>query len=161
MGWDWMIKKANKKSAKTVKKSIMKKPSSKKPVLLSGGNPQIAKEIGDAPVQAYIEALSDWKYDIAKRLDDLIAKHIPHSIKAVKWNSPFYGLEGQGWIIAFHTFNKYIKVSFFHGIGLEPIPPGGTSKEARWVDIRENEFDEKQIIKWIKQAADLPGWGKI
>jgi hypothetical protein len=134
-----------------------KKPS-KKPKLLSGGNPQIAKADGDAPVQAYIEAMPDWKRDIGRRLDALIVRGVPHVRKAVKWNSPFYGIEGQGWFLSFHTFTKYVKVTFFRGTSLRPAPPGGTSEEARWIDIHEDDFDEAQIAKWVKQAAAMRGW---
>ncbi len=128
--------------------------------LLSGGNPQIAKGDGDAPVQAYIAAMPGWKQDVGKRLDSLIVKNVPHVRKAVKWNSPFYGVERQGWFLSFHVFTRYIKVTFFSGTSLQPVPPGGTpkSKDARWIDIHEGEFDEAQMTKWVKQAAKLPGW---
>jgi len=140
------------------------KPPKSKPaavVLLSGGNPQIAKADGDAPVQAYIEAMPGWKHDVGKRLDALIARCVPKVRKAVKWNSPFYGVEGQGWFLSYHVFTKFVKVTFFNGASLQPLPPGGTekSKEARWLDIREDDaLDEKQLAKWIKQSAALPGW---
>jgi len=130
-----------------------------KPALLAGGNPQIAKADGDAPVQAYIAAMPDWKRDIGKRLDALIVRHVPHVRKAVKWNSPFYGIEGEGWFLGFHVFARFVKVSFFRGTSLRPPPPGGTGKEGRWIDIHENDFDEAQLTTWIKQAAALPGWG--
>ncbi len=126
--------------------------------LLAGGNPQIAKADGDAPVQAYIAAMPGWKRDIGQRLDALIMEHVPNVRKAVKWNSPFYGTEGHGWFLGFHVFTQYVKVSFFQGTSLQPAPKGGTGKEARWIDIRENDFDEAQMISWIKQAALLPGW---
>jgi hypothetical protein len=126
--------------------------------LLSGGNPQIAKADGDAPVRAYIEAMPDWKRDIGKRLDALIAQSVPNVRKAVKWNSPFYGVEGQGWFLSFHVFTRYVKVTFFRGTSLGPVPPGGTGNVARWIDIHENDFDEAQIADWVKQAATLPGW---
>jgi hypothetical protein len=133
-----------------------------KPVrLLRGGNPQIAKGDGGAPVQAYIAAMPGWKSDIGKRLDALIVGNVPDVRKAVKWNSPFYGIEGQGWFLAIHVFTRYVKVSFFRGASLRPIPPGGTpkSRDARWIDIREgDELDEAQLAKWVKQAAALPGW---
>lgn len=133
-----------------------------KPVkLLSGGNPQIAKADGDAPVQAYIAAMPGWKHGLGKRLDALIVRNAPHARKAVKWNSPFYGIEGQGWFLAIHCLTKYVKVTFFAGMSLRPIPPGGTekSKEARWLDIYEgDELDEAQMAAWVKQAAALPGW---
>lgn len=128
--------------------------------LLSGGNPQIAKGDGDAPVQAYIAAMPGWKCDLGRHLDALIARAVPGVTKAVKWNSPFYGVEGQGWFLSFHVFTHYVKVTFFQGLSLDPVPPGGTerSKEARWIDIREGMFDEAQMEKWVRQAAQLPGW---
>jgi hypothetical protein len=132
-----------------------------KVVLLSGGNPQIAKADGDAPVQAYIAAMPGWKRDLGKRLDALIVRCVPRVRKAVKWNSPFYGLEGQGWFVSFHVFTRYVKVTFFAGTSLRPVPPGGTpkSKDGRWIDIYEDdELDEAQIETWVKQAAALPGW---
>jgi hypothetical protein len=130
-------------------------------VLLSGGNPQIAKADGDAPVQAYIAAMPGWKRELGKRLDALIVRNVPNVRKAVKWNTPFYGIEGQGWFLGFHVFTRYVKVSFFRGTSLRPVPPGGTarSKDARWIDIREgDELDEAQMATWVKQAAVLPGW---
>ena len=133
-----------------------------KPVrLLSGGNPQIAKGDGDAPVQAYIAALPGWKRDIGRKLDALIGKSVPGVKKAVKWNSPFYGIEGQGWFLGVHAFTRYLKVTFFRGAALRPVPPGGTekSKDARWIDLHEGDaLDEKQLAEWLKQAAALPGW---
>jgi hypothetical protein len=133
----------------------------RKPKLLSGGNPQIAKGDGDAPVQAYIAAMPGWKRDIGAQLDALITRTVPDVQKAVRWNSPFYGRPGQGWFLSTHCLTKYVKVTFFQGRALEPVPPGGTPKsgEARWLDIYENNgFDEKQLAVWIKQAAALPGW---
>jgi hypothetical protein len=129
--------------------------------LLSGGNPQIAKGDGDAPVQTYIAAMPGWKRDLGQHLDALIVRTVPHVRKAVKWNSPFYGNEGQGWFVSFHVFTRCVKVTFFSGRSLKPIPPGGTakSKDARWIDIEEgDEIDEAQMAKWVKQAAALPGW---
>lgn len=141
------------------------KPTGVKPgekvVLLSGGNPQIAKADGDAPVQAYIAAMPGWKSDLGKRLDALIVRTVPHVRKAVKWNSPFYGIEGQGWILTFHVYTRYVKVTFFAGTSLQPVPTGSTpkSKDARWIDIHEgDELDETQLATWVKQAAALPGW---
>ena len=131
----------------------------RKAKLLSGGNPQIAKADGNAPVQAYIAATPGWKSDLGKRLDTLITRNVPKVRKAVKWNSPFYGIEGQGWFLSFHVFTRYIKVTFFKGTSLRPAPPGGTGKEARWIDIHEDDFDAAQMAKWVKQAAKLPGWG--
>lgn len=128
--------------------------------LLSGGNPQIAKADGDAPVQAYIAAMPGWKSEIGKRLDAIIVRNAPKVRKAVKWNSPFYGIEGQGWFLTFHVFTRYVKVTFFRGSSLRPVPPGaGKDKQARWIDIYEDDkFDEAQMAKWVKQAAALPGW---
>ena len=129
--------------------------------LLSGGNPQIAKADGDAPVQAYIAAMPGWKSDLGKRLDALIVRNVPDVRKAVKWNSPFYGIEGQGWFLSVHVFTRYVKVSFFRGTSLRPVPPGGTvrSKDARWIDIHEgDELNEAQMATWVKLAAALRGW---
>ena len=134
---------------------------SKRVKLLSGGNPQIAKAGGDAPVQDYIAAMPGWKSKIGKRLDALIVRTVPNVRKAVKWNSPFYGIEGQGWFLSFHVFTRYVKVTFFNGASLRPVPPGGTpkSKDSRWIDIYEGDtIDEAQIATWVKQAAALPGW---
>ena len=131
----------------------------KKVVLLSGGNPRIAKADGDAPVKAYIAAMPGWKRDIGRRLDALVVKTVPGVRKAVKWNSPFYGVEGQGWFLSFHVFARYVKVTFFKGTSLEPLPPGESKhKEVRYLDIREDGFDEAEVAKWVKQAAALPGW---
>jgi hypothetical protein len=130
-----------------------------KPVLLSGGNPQIAKGEGDGPVQAYIAAMPGWKSDVGRRLDALIVRTVPRVRKAVKWNSPLYGMDSQSWFLGVHVYTKYIKVAFFRGVSLEPMPPG-TSKQAevRYLDIREDDpFDETQIAAWVKQASELPG----
>lgn len=128
-------------------------------VLLTGGNPQIAKGDGDAPVRAYIAAIPGWKQEVAQRLDALIVRTVRGVNKAVKWNSPFYGVEGQGWFLGFHCFTKYLKVTFFRGTSLKPVPPS-TSKhpEVRYLDIYEDGFDEKLVTSWIRQAAKLPGW---
>ena len=131
-----------------------------KPVLLSGGNPQIAKADGDDPVQAYIAAMPDWKSDVGRRLDALVVRTVPGVHKAIKWNSPFYGIAGQGWFLSFHCFTSYVKVTFFQGTSLRPAPTGGTAKDARWIDVHEDDFDEVQLTAWIRQAAALPGWGK-
>jgi hypothetical protein len=136
-------------------------PKKAKPVkLLSGGNPQIAKADGDAPVQAYIAAMPGWKRDLGKRLDALIVRNVPKLRKAVKWNSPFYGIEGQGWFLSFHVFTHYVKVTFFRGASLRPVPPGASKhKDVRYLDIREDDpLDEAQMANWVKQAAALPGW---
>ncbi|HJR82622.1 MAG TPA: DUF1801 domain-containing protein [Sphingomicrobium sp.] len=131
-----------------------------KPKLLSGGNPQIPKGDGEAPVQAYIAAMPGWKSETGRRLDELVTRTVPNVRKAVKWNSPFYGREGQGWFLSFHCFTKYVKVTFFNGASLDPPPPV-ESKDAkvRYVHIHERErLDEKQLESWIEQAAALPGW---
>jgi hypothetical protein len=143
---------------KTMKAAVKKKAA--KPTLLAGGNPQIAKADGDAPVQAYIAAMPGWKRDVGRRLDALIVRTVPGVRKAVKWNSPFYGVEGQGWFLSFHTFTNYVKVTFFRGSSLRPVPPGEyKQKEMRYVDIREDgQIDEAQMATWIRQAAALPGW---
>ncbi|MBK9034909.1 MAG: DUF1801 domain-containing protein [Myxococcales bacterium] len=128
--------------------------------LLSGGNPQIAKADGDAPVQAYLAALPPWKQDIGRRLDALIVRTVPGVRKAVKWNSPFYGLDGQGWFLGLHTFTRYLKVAFFRGASLRPIPPGTSKgKDTRYLDIHEGDaLDDALLASWVTQAAALPGW---
>src|SRR3954451_20539993 len=130
-----------------------------KPALLTGGNPQIAKADGDAPVQAYIAAMPGWKSDVGRRLDALIVRTVPGVHKAVKWNTPFYGIEGQGWFLGIHCFTKYVKVAFFRGTSLRPVPPGESrQKEVRYLDIREDDpLDEAQLAAWVKQASQLPG----
>ena len=139
----------------------MPKPNSRpsKPVLLSGGNPQIAKADGDGPVQAYISAMPEWKRDVGRRLDELIVRAVPGVHKAVRWNSPMYGIKGQGWFVSFHVFANYVKVTFFKGTSLQPVPPGGVSKEARWIDIHQDDFNESLLAAWVQQAAAIPGWG--
>ena len=134
------------------------KPGARAVVLLSGGNPQIAKADGDAPVQAYIAALPGWKRDLGKRIDALVGRKVPNVRKAVKWNSPFYGIEGQGWFASFHVFDKAVKLTFFRGTSLRPVPAGGKSKEGRWIDVHGDDLDEGLLATWIKQAAALPGW---
>ena len=126
--------------------------------LLSGGNPQIAKGDGDAPVQAYIAAMPGWKSDVGRRLDALVVRHVPNVRKAVKWNSPFYGVEGRGWFLSFHVFTRFVKVTFFNGASLKPAPPGGQQPEARWIDVHEDDLDAAQMGDWIRQATTLPGW---
>lgn len=147
--------------ANSPRKTATKKRPSKTGavVLLSGGNPQIAKGYGDAPVQAYIAAMPGWKSAMGRRLDKLIARTVPRVQKAVKWNSPFYGLEGEGWFLSFHVFAKYIKVAFFRGSSLRPVPPGASKhRNVRYLDIREDDdFDEAQFASWIEQASQLPG----
>jgi hypothetical protein len=157
------------RSKSSTKAGIKAKPAARKAkpiavrkgekvVLLAGGNPQIAKAEGDAPVRAYLEAMPGWKRNIGKRLDALIVRHVPNVRKAVKWNSPFYGAEGQGWFLSFHVFTHYLKVTFFSGTSLQPVPPGGTGKDARWIDIHQDDLDEAQMAAWVKQAAAMPGW---
>jgi hypothetical protein len=151
------------------RKAAKPRPKPKKPglkknadgvVLLSGGNPQIAKGDGDGPVQAYIAAMPDWKREVGKQLDALITKVLPKVRKAVKWNSPFYGVEGEGYFLSFHVFTRYVKVAFLQGASLKPMPPGpGKDKHTRYLDIHEGDaIDEKQFMAWVKQAAKLPGF---
>lgn len=139
-------------------KNVSKKSVEAKPALLSGGSPQIAKAEGDEPVQRYIAAMPGWKREIGRKLDEIIAAEVPGVLKAVKWNSPFYGVEGQGWFVSFHVFARYVKVTFFKGTSLTPAPQGGKGKDARWFDIRESDFDERQFTSWVKQASRIPGW---
>ena len=148
------------KTAKPRKTASKSKPGkAAQPVLLSGGNPQIAKGYGDAPVQAYIAAMPGWKHDVGRRLDALIVRTIPGVRKAVKWNSPFYGVEDQVWFLSFHCFAKYVKVAFFRGASLRPLPPGESKqKDVRYLDIHEDDqLDEAQLTAWVKQASLLPG----
>ena len=129
-------------------------------MLLAGGNPQIAKADGDAPVQAYIAAMPGWKRDVGRRLDAIVRRTVPGVRKAVKWNSPFYGVQGRGWFLSFHCFTRYVKVTFFRGTSLLPIPPGESKQgEVRYLDIFEDApLDEKRLASWIRQAAAIPGW---
>jgi hypothetical protein len=171
-----MAGKTSKTSAKVAKKAAVKRVAAKaskprktapksqsrkvaKPALLAGGNPQVAKADGDAPVQAYIAAMPGWKHDVGRRLDALIVRTVPGVRKAVKWNSPFYGIEGQGWFLGVHCFTKYVKVAFFRGTSLRPVPPGESkSKDTRYLDIHEDDqFHEAQLAAWVKQASQLPG----
>jgi hypothetical protein len=171
-----MANKTSTKSAKVAKKAATRRVDAKaakprkkapksqfrkvaKPTLLAGGNPQIAKGEGDAPVQAYIAAMPGWKRDVGRRLDALIVRTVPGVRKAVKWNSPFYGLEGQGWFLGVHCFTKYVKVAFFRGASLRPVPPGESkSKDTRYLDIHEDDqLDEAQLAAWVKQVSQLPG----
>jgi hypothetical protein len=149
--------KASKRS-KTAPKPQRRKAA--KPALLAGGNPQIAKADGDAPVQAYIAAMPGWKRDVGRHLDALIVRTVPGVRKAVRWNSPFYGMEGQGWFLALHCYTRYVKVTFFRGTSLRPVPPGESAhKEVRYLDIREDDpLDEAQLASWVRQASQLPGW---
>ena len=128
--------------------------------LLSGGNPQIPKGDGDAPVQAYIAAMPEWKRDVGRRLDELITRTVSEVRKAVRWNSPWYGVEGMGWFLSFHCFTRYIKVTFIKGKSLEPLPPvDSKDPDARYFHIFEDgEFDEELMEGWVRQAAAIPGW---
>jgi hypothetical protein len=148
-----MAGKTSAKSAKAAKKAAAK------PVLLSGGNPQIAKGDGDAPVQAYIAAMPGWKRNVGRHLDALIVRTVPGVRKAVKWNTPFYGVEDQGgWFLAFHCFTKYVKVTFFRGTSLHPLPSGESKHEqVRYLNIQEGDLKEAQFVAWVKQASQLPG----
>lgn len=130
----------------------------REPVLLSGGNPQIAKGYGNGPVQAYIDAMPGWKSDVGRRLDAVVERVVPGVGKAVKWNSPFYGVEGEGWFLSFHCFTKYVKVTFFRGASLKPVPPGKSKHEdVRYLDIHEGRLDEAQFADWVGQASRRPG----
>ena len=131
-----------------------------KPRLLAGGNPQIAKGDGDAPVQAYIGAMPGWKRDVGHRLDELVVRAVPGVRKAVKWNSPLYGVEGRGWFLGVHCYAKYVKVAFFRGRSLRPVPPGESrQKDVRYLDVHEDDpLDEALVARWIRQASQLPGW---
>lgn len=130
-----------------------------KPKLLAGDNPQIAKGYGDSPVQAYIDAVPGWKQDVCRRLDALITAAVPRVQKAVKWNTPLYGMEESHYFMSFHCFAKYVKVAFFQGASLDPLPPGASKqKDVRYLDIREDDdIDDKQVVKWVKAASKLPG----
>jgi len=145
------------KPRKTAPKSQSRKVA--KPALLAGDNPQIAKADGDAPVQVYIAAMPGWKRDVGRRLDALIVRTVPGVRKAVKWNSPFYGIDGQGWMLSFHCFTRYVKVAFFRGTSLHPLPPAASKhKDVRYLDIHEHdELDDAQLAAWVKQASQLPG----
>ena len=133
------------------------------PVLLSGGNPQIAKADGDAPVQAYIAAMPGWKSEVGRRLDAIVARTVPDVRKAVRWNSPFYGVEGQGWFLNFHCFTKYVKVAFFNGTSLEPLPPGESKDEnVRYLTIYEDgQFDEQQLAAWVEAGQSVARLGHV
>ena len=153
--------KAKPKAKHAARGSKTRRPPARKVVLLSGGNPQIAKGEGDAPVRAYIAATPGWKRDLGRRLDALIVRGAPSVRKAVKWNSPFYGIEGQGWFLSFHVFSRYLKVTFFRGASLQPVPPGASKqKNVRYLDIHEDDqIDEARVATWVRQASRLPGWG--
>ncbi|TXL71429.1 DUF1801 domain-containing protein [Vineibacter terrae] len=150
---------AGKTPRKAAAATRSKAPVDAKPALLSGGNPQIAKAYGDAPVQAYIAAMPDWKSGVGRRLDALITRAVPGVGKAVKYNTPLYGIEEERWFISFHCFTKYVKVAFFRGASLSPVPPGTSKhKDVRYLDIHEDDaLDEAQFTDWVKQASRLPG----
>ena len=164
-----MANKTSIKSTKVAKKAAAKRVAAKaakprktapksKPTLVAGGNPQIAKADADGPVQAYIAAMPGWKRDVGRRLDALIVRTVPGVQKAVKWNSPFYGIEGQGWFLSFHCFTNYIKVAFFRGTSLRPLPPAASKhKNVRYLDIYKDQLDEAQLAAWVKQTSQLPG----
>lgn len=159
----WDMATSAKKPTKATGKSTTATSTAGKPKpvkLLSGGNPQIAKGDGEAPVHAYIAAMPAWKRAVGERVDAVITRAVPRVRKAVKWNSPFYGVQDQGWFLSFHVFAKYVKVAFFKGSSLEPLPPGESKqKDVRYLDIREgDELDEQQLARWVKQAAAIPGW---
>jgi hypothetical protein len=158
VGMNAMAKRKSKTSAKVGRPATAGRRGG--PALLAGGNPQIAKADGDAPVQAYIAACRSWKCDVGRRLDALIVRTVPDVRKAVKWNSPFYGVEDQGWFLSFHCFTKYVKVAFFRGTSLRPVPPGKSKqKEVRYLDIHEDDqLDDELVASWIRQASELPGW---
>ena len=153
-----MPSKARPKAAKR-KPRAEKKPAAKR-ALLAGGNPQIAKADGNSPVRAYIEAMPGWKRDVGQRLDELVVRNVPGVRKAVRWNSPFYGVEGQGWFLTFHCFTRYVKVAFFRGTSLRPVPPGESrNEEVRYLDIHEDDrVDDARMASWIRQASELRGW---
>jgi len=152
--------KAKPKAKRAERRGNKRTSAGKKVALLSGGNPQIAKAEGDAPVQAYIDAMPGWKRAVGRNLDALVVRSVPSVRKAVKWNSPFYGIEGRGWFLSFHVFTRYVKLTFFNGGSLQPLPPGASKhRTVRYLDIRENDtLDEAQLEGWLKQAAALPGW---
>lgn len=167
-----MAKKTSRKSARTGAERVAAKPAKTRkgsldpqagkgaePRLLSGGNPQIAKADGDTPVQAYIAAMPGWKRDVGRRLNALIERTVPGVRKAVRWNSPFYGIEGRGWFLGFHCITRYVKVAFFRGASLDPVPPVESKhKEVRYFHVYEHDqIDEELVASWIRQASELPG----
>ena len=152
-------KKKGPTKGKTPKKRAPAKRRAVEPKLLSGGNPQIPKGDGDGPVQAYIAAMPGWKRGVGRRLDALVEHNVPGVRKAVRWNSPFYGVEGKGWFLSYHCFTKYVKVTYFRGTSLSPVPPVASKhEEVRYFHIHENdELDEETLTNWIGQASNLPG----
>ncbi len=153
-----MPKKRTAKTSKDVKKFASRR-ANEKPVLLTGGNPQIAKSDGDAPVQAYIEAMPGWKQEVGRRIDQLVTRTVPQVRKAVRWNSPFYGIEDQGWFLSYHCFTRYVKITFLRGASLKPLPPVSSKVDnVRYFHIHEDEeIDEEIVAGWIRQAAAQPG----
>ena len=152
-----MDARAHGKSTKVTRKAVT--DTTEEVVLLSGGNPQIAKAGGYAPVQAYIAAMPGWKSDIGRRLDELIVRNLPGVRKAVRWNSPWYGIEGEGWFLSYHVFTLYVRVTFLNDASLSPVPPGsGKDEDSRWIDIYEGKLNEEELAEWIRQAAAIPGW---
>jgi hypothetical protein len=152
----------NPSKVNTMANASSKSARGAKPALLAGGNPKISKADGDAPVQAYIAAMPNWKRAVGRHLDALIQRTLPDVSKGVRWNSPFYGIDGRGWFLSFHCFTKYVKVAFFRGTSLRPLPPGeSTQQEVRYLDIHEDDqIDNAQLAAWVKQASRLPGRGK-
>lgn len=152
------MKRSNARASKS--KATASSPRPKAPKLLAGGNPQIAKGDGEAPVRAFIAAMPGWKRAVGRKLDALVSDSVRDLRKAVKWNSPFYGVDGQGWFLSFHCFAKYVKVAFLRGTSLSPMPPGASkTPSTRYLDIHEGEpIDEEQFVRWVKQAAAIPGW---
>ena len=148
-----------KSPARKVARKPLPAPDENGVVLLSGGNPQIAKGYGDGPVQAYIAAMPGWKREAGQKLDAIITEAVPGVAKAVKWNSPFYGMERDVWFLSFHCMTAYVKVAFFRGAALDPLPPGASKqKDVRYLDIREtDEIDTAQFAEWVRQASRLPG----
>ena len=148
-----------KKTAKSRARTKSQTPEATKSKLLSGGNPQIAKADGDAPVQAYIAAMPGWKRDVGRHLDALVVRTVPNVRKAVRWNSPFYGVEGRGWFLSYHCFAKYVKVTLLNGASLRPVPPVASKHEdVRYFHIHEDDpIDDEQLADWIRQASELPG----
>ena len=150
------------KSTKVARKTAAKqgKRGAAKPKLLAGGNPRIAKADGDGPVRAFIAAMPGWKQDVGRRLDAIIVAAVPNVRKAVRWNTPFYGVDGQGWFLGFHCMTKYVKVAFFRGTSLRPVPPiESKQKDVRYFHVNEGDvLDEPKFADWVLQASRLPGW---
>ena len=137
----------------------MARQASEKPRLLAGGNPQIPKGDGEEPVNAYLRAMPGWKQAVGQRLHDLVVRTVPEVRMAVRWNSPYYGIEGNGWFLSYHCFTRYVRVTWLNGSSLDPPPPGESKHErVRYLDLHEDdEFDDERVASWIRQAAALPG----